>query len=218
MISVRAVLFFDPHPSWMSTFVRRAVERDQRFVVTSRIVTSRNISTDAGQPPRVDDLASLKLFDAVVVGAPEALTEADVTGLEAFMRRRGGAVVFLLDRRVPGPYERLAGVSTWIVDSASRAMSVVPIVGDSSGLRASALAIPSRLPTAAEAVALTKGSRIDSLERRAAVWRVPVGPGRLIVSGALDSWRYRDRAVGVREVLAKLDRRRGRVRHRRRSA
>jgi len=54
-----AVLFYDPQPSWMSTFVRRAIEHDPRFVVTSRVVTSRNVSTDAGTPPsRLDDLAS----------------------------------------------------------------------------------------------------------------------------------------------------------------
>ena len=46
-----SVLFFDTRPSWMSTFVRRAIERDPRFVVTSRVVTSRNVSTDAGNPP-----------------------------------------------------------------------------------------------------------------------------------------------------------------------
>jgi len=51
-----SVLFFDPRPSWQSTFVRRAIERDPRFVVTSRVVTSRNVSVDAGEPPsRLDD-------------------------------------------------------------------------------------------------------------------------------------------------------------------
>ncbi|HYV97557.1 MAG TPA: hypothetical protein VE967_08900, partial [Gemmatimonadaceae bacterium] len=42
------VLFFDRRPSWMSTFVRRVLEEDPRFTVTSRVVTSRNVSTDAG--------------------------------------------------------------------------------------------------------------------------------------------------------------------------
>ena len=43
--SRRTVLFFDRRPSWMSTFVRRAVERDPRFAVTSRIITSVNAAT-----------------------------------------------------------------------------------------------------------------------------------------------------------------------------
>src|SRR6185503_15219195 len=126
------VLFFDPRPSWMSTFVRRAVERDARFVVTSRVVTSRNVSADAGQPPgRLDDLAALELFDAVVVGAPETLTERDVAGLDAFLRRRAGGVVLLFDRRFPGPYERLTDAGDWRTDSSGKALPIVPVGADS---------------------------------------------------------------------------------------
>src|SRR5262249_44535190 len=102
------VLFYDPRPSWMSTFVRRAVERDPRFVVTSRVVTSHNVNTDAGNPPgRLDDLSALSLFDAVVVGSPAAMSADDADGLEAFMRKRGGSVVLLLDEVASGPHERL---------------------------------------------------------------------------------------------------------------
>jgi hypothetical protein len=190
-----SVLFFDPRPSWMSTFARRAVERDARFVVASRVVTSRGVSTEAGRPPaRLDDLALLKLFDAVVVGSPESLTDRDVAGLEAFMRRRGGSVVLLLDRRAPGPFDRITGVEAWSADSLSRAVSILAS-GDTAGLRATELAFPRRRPVGASSVALTSGARVDSLNGRAAIWRLPVGSGRLIVSGALDAWRYRDRAV-----------------------
>ncbi len=63
-----AVLVYDSRPSWMSTFVRRALERDLRLVVTSRVVTSRSISTSAGSAPeRLDELASMARFDAIVV-------------------------------------------------------------------------------------------------------------------------------------------------------
>lgn len=192
-----SILFFDARPSWMSTFVRRAAESDPRFVVTSRIVTSRNLSAAAGQPPsRLDDLVSLGAFDAVVVGAPEALSERDVAGLETFLRRRGGSVVLLLDHRASGAFDRLTGVSSWIADSASRSLSIIP-VGDTIGLRVSEIAFPVRLPETARALALTNGARADSLNGRAAVWRTSVGAGRVIVSGALDSWRYRDRAVSA---------------------
>jgi hypothetical protein len=190
-----SVLFFDSRPSWMSTFVRRAVERDARFVIASRVVTSRGVSTDAGRPPaRLDDLAPLKLFDAVVVGSPESLTDRDVAGLEAFMRRRGGTVVLLFDRRASGPIDRLTNVDAWSADSGSRPISI-RASGDTAGLRATEWAFPRRLPIGASSVALTSGARVDSLDGRAALWRLPVGLGRLIVSGALDSWRYRDRAA-----------------------
>jgi len=190
-----SVLFFDPRPSWMSTFVRRAVERDARFLIASRVVTSRGVSTDAGRPPaRLDDLAPLKLFDAVVVGSPESLTDRDVAGLGAFMRRRGGTVVLLFDRRASGPIDRLTNLDAWSVDGGSRAVSI-HASGDTAALRATEVAFPRRLPIGASTVALTAGARVDSLNGRAAIWRLPVGSGRLVVSGALDSWRYRDPAA-----------------------
>ena len=190
-----SLLFFDPRPSWMSTFVRRAIERDPRFVVASRVVTSRGVSTDAGRPPaRLDDLAPLKLFDAVIVGSPEALTDRDVAGLEALMRRRGGSVVLLLDHRATGPIDRLTGVDSWRADSGARPVSVVA-TGDTASLRVTELAFPRRMPTGASPLALTAGARVDSLNGRAAIWRLSVGSGRLIVSGALNSWQYRDPAV-----------------------
>jgi hypothetical protein len=193
-----SVLFFDPRPSWMSTFVRRAVERDRRFVVTSRVVTSRNISIDAGRPPeRLDDIAGLSRFDAVVVGAPEALTETDVTGLNAFLRRRGGGVVLLFDQRVAGPYERLTDVGSWLTRGNGREMTIAPVVADSGALRVSEIAWPSSLPAGASPVAQTVRTPTDSSPSRAVVWRSPVGAGELVVSGALDAWRYRDRSVSA---------------------
>lgn len=185
-----AVLFFDPRPSWMSTFARRAIESDPRFVVTSRVVTSRNVSTDAGQPPgRLDDLAALALFDAVVIGAPEALSDQDVAGLEAFLRRRGGSAVLLLDRRAPGPYERLMRATAWATDNSGKA-ETIGTPGDS--MRAAELAWPAPLPDGADVVASTRGGSPHPV-----VWSTHIGAGQLIVSGALDAWRFRDRSVST---------------------
>jgi hypothetical protein len=182
-----AVLFFDARPSWMSTFVRRALERDPRFVVTSRTVTSRNVSTDAGTPPgRLDDLATLSLYDAIVVGAPEALTSTDVAGLEAFLRRRGGGVAFVLDARAAGPYERLLGISGWSAASPPKPESVA--VAGVTAMVAGELAWPSPLPRAAQPI---------SDGTKPVIWRAPVGIGTAIVSGALDAWRFRDPTVST---------------------
>ena len=190
-----AVLFFDPRPSWQSTFVRRAVERDPRFVVTSRVVTSRGLSTDAGRPPSsLGDPGALSLFDAIVVGAPDALGEGDVAGLEAFMRRRGGSVVLLLDQRGSGPYQRLTGVREWVVTSASTGFTVIPGGADSAGLRASEIAWPRSLPAGATAIARSRAVGTDSGASHPIIWRSAAGAGQLIVSGALDAWRYRDPA------------------------
>jgi hypothetical protein len=188
MIDIRdqkwAVLFYDPRPSWMSTFVRRSIERDPRFVVTARVLTSRDVTTSTGNPPgRLDDLAALSLFDAVVVGAPQALSSADVAGLEAFMRRRGGSVVLLLDEAVSGPVERLIDVPAW--RTASGDQPVLVATQDSLSLQATSFIWPTVLPAASE---ITAGAD------RAIVWREPVGAGTLLVSGARDAWRFRDPA------------------------
>ncbi len=194
-----AILFFDPRPSWMSTFVRRAIERDPRFVVTSRVVTSRGISTDAGQPPEtLNDLNALGLFDAVVVGAPEALTDGNVVGLDDFLRRRGGSVVLLLDQQADGPYRHLTDVDRWETATDDSSLRVAPVLSDSGALRAGDLAWPSRLPDGALAVAVSQPGRVGKGTTNVAgamhpvVWRSAVGAGRLVVSGALDAWRFRD--------------------------
>lgn len=179
-----AVLFYDPRPSWTSTFVRRAIERDPRFVATSRVVTSRDINTDAGNPPgRLDDLAALSLFDAVVVGAPEAMSVNDAAGLEAFMRKRGGSVVLLLDEVAAGPHDRLMAVPG-LSSATEKQLTTLPAAGyDSLRLQAMSIAWPSSLPP---------GARVIAGGARAVVWSEPVGAGNLVVSGALDAWRFRD--------------------------
>lgn len=180
------VLVYDARPSWMSTFVRRALEHDARFTVTSRVVTSRGVSTDVGRPPaRLDDASALDGFDAVVVGAPDALSARDVAGLETFLRRRAGGAVLLLDRRASGPYEQLASVTSWVSDS-GKAMT---IVAQTDSIHAAEVTWPAKLPAGADVIAF---AGIGDTAR-AAIWRASVGAGRIVTSGALDAWRFRDR-------------------------
>ncbi len=178
------VLFYDAQPAWQSTFVRRALERDPRFVVTSRILTSRGITSDAGQPPSaLDAMTAVALYDVIVVGAPAALSERDVSGLEVFMRVRGGGVVLLLDQDVDGPHQRLMQVSDWTRRNALT--SVKPTALGQEHLRASAVMWPAQLPAGAMPVAR------DSIGQPV-MWRTATGAGQLIVSGALDAWKFRD--------------------------
>jgi hypothetical protein len=194
------VLVYDPRPSWMSTFVRRALEQDARFTVTSRVVTSRDISIATGAAPARLDLAStLDAFAAIVVGAPELLTTRDVAGLEAFLRRRGGSVILLLDQRASGPVAQLMGVPVLNGRALGAPMRVGP-GGSDTWLRASELAWPQSLPAEATALATVRASEPDSARRtddralvgRVVIWRTAVGAGQLVVSGALDAWRFRD--------------------------
>jgi len=193
----RTVLFWDARPSWMSTFVRRAVERDARITVSSRIMTSRGISTDAGQPPAsLGEQPSIAQFDAIVLGAPEALTDRDVDGLDAYLRRRGGGVLLLLDRQAPGPWDRLVGAGAWSSSSSAAGLLIARDAGDSTGLHASEIAWPARLPAGARPVAFSRQVSTTA-DARPVVWQSAVGAGRLVVSGALDAWRFRDNATSA---------------------
>lgn len=178
------VLFHDGRPSWQSTFVRRTLEQDPRFAVTARVATSRGIATDFGSAvPSLTDTRGTAGLDAIVVGAPEMLSAGELAALERFMRQRGGAVLLLPDRAPEGAWSRLAGVSAW----QGTDIATVVSLSDASGspLRSSALAWPASLPAGARTV-LTDNSG------RPVVWRTALGTGTLVVSGALDSWQFRD--------------------------
>ena len=184
-----SILVFDRRPSWMSTFVRRALEADARFRVTSRTATSSSVAAvSADAPVSLNFNADLNRFDAIVVGAPDALSREDADALAAFARRTGGAVVALLDRNDPGPLGAMAGVPRWTETQSATPVEIAAVGGTpTSGLRGSEFATPVTTPAAAEIGATVGGG--DA--RRALVVDVPVGAGRLILSGMLDAWRYR---------------------------
>ncbi len=192
-----AVLVYDPRPTYSSTFVRRALERDPRLLVTSRIVTSRNISTSIGEPPvQLANASALSAYDAIVVGAPDALTARDVVGLESYLRNRGGSVVLLLDSQTRGPYQELVGVRGWSSRSIDGGAAARLNNGESDRLRVSTQFWPVALPRGATVLVRAAATRTDSLALGAdaapVIWRMAVGQGQLVVSGALDAWRYRD--------------------------
>jgi hypothetical protein len=188
------VLYYDALPSWASTFVRRAVEEDPRFSVTHRAVTSRGVSNTAGSaPPSLSDAESLSRFAAIVVGSPENLSAADVIALEAYMRRRGGRVVVLATGRGAGALDRLAGVSSW----RSTRVTAPSTIGE---LRGRDFVWPSVVPRDAT-IHLAQLTRDSS--RRPIVWSVPVGAGRLLLSGALDAWEHRGDSSGFNEFWAR---------------
>jgi hypothetical protein len=126
------------------------------------------------------------------------LSQADVVGVDDYLRRRGGSVVLLLDQHVPGPYERLMETGAWSSTSLGAGIPIAAAMPDSMFLRATEIAWPNVLPAGARALAQSApGPRTspDTGHSRAVVWRSPAGAGRLVVSGALDAWRFRDPAV-----------------------
>jgi hypothetical protein len=155
-------------------------------------VTSRGLSNTAGAAPAsLRDERALSAYATIIVGSPEQLTAGDVSGLDAFMRRRGGRIVLLMDRRAAGPVDRLTGAATWRAVRLPAAANL-STNGDTAALRAQEVAWPDELPVGATAhvVAMAPDSSMRNV-----VWSIPVGAGRLLVSGALDAWHYRDRAT-----------------------
>ena len=172
------MLAFDPRPSWASTFARREIERDTRFVVTTRVVTSPRTAATSGDAPT--SLADrLDQYDVVMAGAPDALSSSDVDRLEAFARR-GGALLLMMDRATTGPFARLAG-ATW---TERQMPSPAPLDADTreGRLRGSDVVVADLAPGS---------SAIATIDHRPVIWRTPLGAGEVIVSGALDAWRER---------------------------
>jgi hypothetical protein len=182
-----AILVYEPRPSWSATFVRRGLERSATFDLSAQASLSRGLAVTAGRPPARLTMATLARFDAVVIGAPDELTAAEVTELGDFARHRGGAIVLLPDRRPAGPYLSLVPA-----DSFDELLVAKPLPAGSAGqtwLHATELALPRVGQSGAEALASVQLER--GAQPLVVTW--PVGAGRVIFSGALDAWRFRAR-------------------------
>ena len=204
-----SVLFFDRRPAWMSTFVRRALEHDPRFAVTSRVITSTNVSRETGRPPAgLDVIVGTSRFDAVVIGAPDALTARDVDGIASLLRTRGSSVLVLADHAATGPADVLLDYGGWRTrafrsPALLSALTIADRTGDPPLLKGLAFGVPRHLPRGAVPLAMlrdtaTSASRTSGADSGVVmsaptiIWRVPVGLGQLVVSGAFDAWRFRD--------------------------
>lgn len=177
------VLFYDARPSWAATFLRRALEDDPRFDVVARSMTSRGVAADAGAPPTsLDRAEDLGAFDLVVVSTPEALSDRAAASLETYLREREGAVVVLPGEQNAPALSRLTGSLNWTVE---RRPTLENVTSQAGSWTASEFLWPGQFPRSAESLSgcLSPG--------RCAVWRVPLGGGRVIVSSALDGWRTR---------------------------
>jgi len=172
------VLVFDARPSWSSTFVRRAIEDDRRFAVGYRARLAPALS--AGTANGRLDVAALDLASTAVIGGVDALTSSDVALLEQFVRVRGGTLVLLPERAPAGPWSRLLP-GTWTEHLAATPETV-------GALHASEVLHAERLPMTATVLARSGSS--------ASIVVLPVGGGRMVISGAMDAWRYRDLDAG----------------------
>jgi hypothetical protein len=168
------VLIFDARPSWSNTFVRRALEDDPRFIVGHRARIAPALT--AGTTGAKLDEQVLDATDVVVVGGPDALTAGDVALLERFVRVRGGTLMLLPEQRASGAAQRLfpEGWSEHLTQSPEHisALYATEILRGPEG--------------SLDTVLARSGSEA------AIVW-MPLGDGRVVISGAIDAWRHREK-------------------------
>ncbi len=216
------VLFLDARPSWLSTFVRRALERDPRFAVSSRVVTSTNVS--AATPQVVRDLNALRtlalsdpsaLPELVVLGAPERLSQLDVSTLRTLAAQWGRAVLVLPDH-LPEPRTSAEREAQRALDSllASGGWRALPSTASPYLLHRHDRAGLDSLLLRGESVAVPRALREDVVplvrwQDSVVAWSVETGTGVVATSGALDSWRFRDAERSTfdrswREIAARL--------------
>lgn len=173
------VLIFDARPSWASAFVRRALEDDARFQVEHRVGLAPSLAAGTAGG-RLDPL-TLDAVGVAVIGGPERLSAADATLLERFVRQRGGTLILVPDQALSGAAAGLVR-GQWSEHLEETASPVGP-------LRAS------------ETLRLSNASPADlvlaSAQDRPAIVVSPAGRGRIVVSGAMDAWRYRDADGGA---------------------
>jgi len=174
-------LVWELRPSWTGTFVRRALEADRRLVVraASQLGPSRLARRGIAGGTLTD--ADFERARAVVVTGAGALSSAQAARLERHARD-GGSVIVVLDEPpagaaavlMPGPVigrrHELEAVGL------GHGLRAAELLGFAAGDGDAVLATWSGAPPGQQAVVV---------ERR-------TGRGRLVVSGALDAWRWRE--------------------------
>ena len=173
--------------TWPAVFVRRALEDQPGFAVSSLQRSTTAAFTRAGSPPTGLTERDLAPYEVLICGSSETggldtAGAASAAAVRWFVEERGGLVVFVPDRAPAGrASDLLPGVSfvSKVLDTP------VSLTGSTGGLMATELAIPSALPPLASALAS------DSTDAPI-VFAMRRGLGAIVVSGALDAWRYRD--------------------------
>jgi len=178
------VLSYEPRPAWGTAFIRRVLERNPAFEVSSLVRPSRGLAVRAGDPPPALRAEALYPFDVVLVGAPEELGAGEIDALRSFVRRRGGTAILLPDRRPSGKYLEL--MPTRAFDEILVA-SPQELRAGTDALHATELAAPRGESRGAEVL----GSVQQREGARPVILTWALGAGRVLFSGALDAWRFR---------------------------
>ncbi len=184
------VEFYDARPSWAATFVRRALEGDGRFQVATLSQTSRGVSAQTGGAVPLGD-PRLDGFDVVVVGGLDRLSAADARSLDRYARERGGAVVVLPDQRIDAGPARDLIEGQELIERLLEQPATLAVTPPAASLRASELLVLRSLMPVTDVIARIPGADASAAAGAPVIVSMPRGDGRLLLSGAMDAWRYR---------------------------
>ena len=182
------VLLYEPRPSWPAAFVRRSLEADALFSLASTSRSSRPAATMSADAPRSLRGLDVDAFDVLMLGGLDELSDADWRAAERFVSDRGGTLLLLPDRQLPDSVRR-----RFDLPQSEEVLLEHPVTAESqSGLKGSEFLL---MPSAAGGFS-TLASVRQGQQRRPVVVAAPVGAGSVIVSGALDAWRFRGEGEG----------------------
>jgi hypothetical protein len=184
------VEFYDARPSWATTFVRRALEGDARFQVATLSTTSRGVSAQTGGAVPLGD-RRLDGFDVVVVGGLDRLLAADVRSLDRYARERGGTVVVVPDERIDAEPARDFVEGQELIERLLEQPATLAVAAPAAALRASELLVLRSLLPMTDVIARVPGTGVSAAAGSPVIVSMPRGDGRLMLSGAMDAWRYR---------------------------
>ena len=170
------VFVYEPRPSWAAAFARQAIESDPMFAVRALTRTSRGIVTRTAGAP--GSLAALEpdSADALLVGGLDALGEQDLIAMRRFAEERGGTVLLAPDSCLP--------------EHVRRALAL-------PALEESLLERPAELRQGTLSVKATELLRVKGTPQRDVVIAMSRGRGQVMLSAALDAWRFRGDAGGA---------------------
>jgi hypothetical protein len=171
----------EARPTWAARFARLALTAVARVELRSEVRVAPGVATRTA-PVGARRRSTAGDAQVLLVGGVDALTAADVAGLEAGVRERGQALVLLMDEAPgAGPWRRL-----WPGFAASIRSTPTPAVARIGGhawpIREW---LDVRLSTGGTPLAFLDSSATPIVVGRA------MGSGRVVVVAALDAWRWR---------------------------
>lgn len=172
------VLFYEPRATWLGTFVRRSLADDARFAVRGRTRVAPPVAISRGDVGPLTS-AAVDPYGVIILSAPDLATTSEVELLERFVTRRGGTLIALTDQRPSGAALRL--LPRVVAERREPEPRTIGLLRASEWL------------TFASSQGL---SVLAAVDQHPVVVSRALGRGRVIVSGALDAWRYRQASDG----------------------